>query len=223
MKEPALTPSIPSSPASVPSLRILYEDERLLVVDKPSGVCVIQPRRREAGLPLVEQVASYLGSKAWTVHRIDKGTSGVVLFAKDPETHRALSMAFEERRVAKTYLVLVEGVVLSGAEVRSSLKDRGSGRVSVHPQGKKAETRYEPLRRAGSGTLLEVRPLTGRRHQIRVHLYSIGHRIVGDPLYGKPRGDEGRMMLHAWKLELPEGIWGEARGFVAPPPPGFEP
>jgi tRNA pseudouridine32 synthase/23S rRNA pseudouridine746 synthase len=214
-------------------LSILYEDGRIIAVDKPSGSCVIQPRRREAGKPLVELVVEYLGAKAWTVHRIDKGTSGVVLFAKDAETHRELSKAFERREVKKTYLALVEGEVASRGVVRSPLKDRGSGRVSVHLQGKAAETRYEPLERQaysggalrpsgqGGKALLEVIPLTGRRHQVRVHLYSIGHRVVGDPLYGKKRGDEGRLMLHAWKLELPPGPWGEARQFTSPPPEGF--
>jgi len=169
----------------------------------------------------VELVAAHLGGKTWTVHRIDKGTSGLVLFARDADTHRALSLAFERREVRKTYLALVEGEVATGGVVKSPLKDRGSGRVSVHPQGKAAETRYEPRESREGRTLLEVRPLTGRRHQIRVHLYSMGHRIVGDPLYGKSRGDEGRMMLHAWKLTLPEGPWGDARVFEAPIPEGF--
>jgi tRNA pseudouridine32 synthase / 23S rRNA pseudouridine746 synthase len=203
------------------SFRIIYEDERLFVVDKASGVCVIQPRRRESGTPLVEQVASHLNAKAWTVHRIDRATSGLVLFAKDAEAHRELSKAFERREVEKTYLAMVEGDVASPGVVTSPLKDRGSGRVSVYPQGKSAETRFEPKGKSGSRTLLEVRPLTGRRHQIRVHLYSIGHRIVGDPLYGKPKGDEGRMLLHAWKLRISQGVWGEAREFTAPRPKEF--
>lgn len=204
-------------------IAVLHEDDRLLVVDKPSGLCVIQPRRREEGAPLVDLAASHLGGKAYTVHRIDRGTSGIVLFAKDAGTHRALSRAFESRKVKKTYLALVEGEVSGSGTVASPLKDRGSGRVSVHPDGKPAETRYRPLAREGSRTLLEVTPLTGRRHQIRVHLYSIGHRIVGDPLYGKPKGDEGRLRLHAWKLELPEGPWGMGREFVSPVPEGFGP
>jgi RluA family pseudouridine synthase len=205
-----------------PPLDILFEDERLVVVNKPPGWCVIQPRRREAGPPLVELVAERLGAKAFTVHRLDKGTSGVVLFARDAETHRALSMAFERREVGKTYLALVEGEVTAGGTVKAPLRDRGSGRVSVHPQGKASETRYEPLRRGRGRTLLRVSPLTGRRHQIRVHLHSIGHRVVGDPLYGRPRGDEGRMMLHAWRLSLPEGPWGPARMLESPVPDGFD-
>lgn len=209
-------------PELSPTLPILYEDERLLIVDKPSGLCVIQPRRREVGLPLVEQVAEYLHAKAWTVHRIDKGTSGIVLFARDADTHRALSMAFEKREVKKNYLALVEGEIQEAGVVRSPLKDRGSGRVSVHPQGKSSETVYHPLKRENGKTLLEVRPLTGRRHQIRVHLYSIGHRLVGDPLYGHPKGDEGRMMLHAWKLWIPSGLWGDGREFTAPVPSEFD-
>jgi len=202
-------------------MKILFEGDHLIVVDKPTGLCVIQPRHREAGPPLVELVSEHLGGKAWTVHRIDKGTSGVVLFAKDADAHRELSKAFEKREVEKTYLALVEGEIVAGGAVKSPLKDRGSGRVSVHPQGKPSETNYRPLRTDEKKTLLEVHPFSGRRHQIRVHLYSIGHRIVGDPLYGKAKGDEGRMMLHAWKLTLPGGIWGEACEFESPAPDGF--
>jgi len=162
-----------------------------------------------------------MGAKAYTVHRIDKGTSGVVLFAKDAGTHRALSMAFEDRRMGKTYLALVHGAMEGEGKIVAPLKDRGSGRVSVHPKGKPSGTRWKAVRREGERTLLEVSPLTGRRHQIRVHLYSVGHPVVGDPLYGEKRGEEGRMMLHAWKLRIPEGPWGGALDFTAPPPDGL--
>jgi len=152
-------------------------------------------------------VSNRIGVKTYVVHRIDRETSGVVLFAKNAETHRELSKAFELREVTKTYLALVEGQVTEAGVVRAPLKERGSGRVSVHPKGKSSETLYQPMQTDGKTTLLEVHPLTGRRHQIRVHLYSIGHPVMGDSLYGKDRpvGGVSRLMLHAARLVVPRG------------------
>src|SRR5579871_6023576 len=188
---------------------ILFENDDVIAVSKPAGQVVIPGRGDIPGSPLVTEVERYLGRKAFVVHRIDRGASGIVLFAKDPATHRHVSLQFEQRQVFKKYLVLVQGVVAMGDLIDQPLRAFGSGRMGIHPQGKESKTEYTVREVLQDATLLEVSPLTGRRHQIRVHLYSIGHPVMGDPLYGKERpvGGIPRLMLHAWKIEcdLPDG------------------
>lgn len=175
------------------------------------------PRR-----PLSVLVAEHLKAKIWVVHRLDAATSGVLVFAKDRESHRRLSSAFEGRTVAKTYLAAVLGTAEDGANTMP-LKTFGSGRVGPSPEGKPSETAWSVRERLRGATLLEVRPRTGRRHQIRVHLNAVGHPVLGDRRYGKDRpiGGAPRMMLHAWKLELPDAD-GSVLRLEAPPPPDFE-
>ena len=185
------------------SLSVLYEDDRLVAVAKPSGQLVI-PGRGVCGPTLREAVEAHLGAKAYVVHRLDLEASGVVVFAKDAATHRALCAAFETRKVHKIYLAWVLGAVDGDGRVAAPLAEFGSGRIGVREGGKPSRTVYRVLRRRGRDTLLEVEPETGRRHQIRVHLYSIGHPILGDSLYGKelPVGGEPRLMLHALRLRF---------------------
>jgi len=227
-------------------LQVVYEDGCLLAVDKPAGQLVIPGRGAEAGPVLVDAVSRHLGVKAFVVHRIDRETSGLVLFAKDAATHAALSKLFEKRRVRKSYLAVVSGTVPSAGRITAPIREFGSGRMGVDPRGKDAETKYRPLRTWGDppATLLEVEPRTGRRHQIRVHLYSIGHPVLGDSQYGRERpvggghgaavlgalpfssrgeGGRPRLMLHAYSLLLPpHALWGRRRlEFRAEPPPGF--
>lgn len=175
------------------------------------------PRR-----PLSLLVADYLKTKIWVVHRLDAATSGVIIFAKDRSTHRRLSLAFEGRTAAKTYLAAVLGEAPEG---RSDLplKTFGSGRVGPSTEGKASSTVWTVRERLRNATLLEVSPKTGRRHQIRVHLNAAGHPVLGDKRYGKDRpvGGAPRMMLHAWKLEVPNAD-GSALCLEAPPPPDFE-
>lgn len=207
-------------------LRIVYEDPCLLAADKPAGLLVIPGRGPESGPVLLDAVSRHIGAKAFVVHRIDRETSGLVLFAKDAATHAALSKLFEKRRVRKSYLAVVLGVVPAPGRIAAPIREFGSGRMGVDPRGKDAETRYRPLRTWGEPpvTLLEVEPRTGRRHQIRVHLYSIGHPVLGDAQYGRERpGGSARLMLHAHVLLLPpHALWGRKRlEFRAEPPPGF--
>lgn len=183
---------------------ILFEDDHLLAVSKPSGQVVIPGRGPLLGEPLQAELEHRCGKKIFVVHRLDRGASGLLLFAKDAPTHRSLSMQFERHEVRKSYLVLVQGCLETSGRVDQPLRAFGSGRMGIHAQGKASTTEYrvrEPLRGA---TLLEVTPQTGRRHQIRVHLYSIGHPVMGDPLYGKDRpvGGISRLMLHAASLEF---------------------
>ncbi len=186
------------------SLRIVHEDERVIAVDKPVGRLVIPARGKAEGSPLVDEVSKHLGGKAYVLHRIDRETSGLVLFAKDSSSHTALSKLFEARKIRKYYLALVQGRIDSDGRVQEPLREFGSGRVGIDSKGKASLTKYSVRESFKDASLLEVRPKTGRRHQIRVHLYSIGHPVLGDPLYGKDRpvGGAGRLMLHAWKLEF---------------------
>lgn len=208
-------------------LRIVYEDACLLAVDKPAGLLVIPGRGPEAGPVLLDAVTRHIGTKAFVVHRIDRETSGLVLFAKDAATHAALSRLFEKRRVRKSYLAVVSGAVAGPGRISAPIREFGSGRMGVDPRGKDAETKYRPLKTWGEPpvTLLAVEPRTGRRHQIRVHLYSIGHPVLGDPQYGpgRPGAAGARLMLHAHTLLIPpHALWGRRRlEFRAEPPSGF--
>jgi RluA family pseudouridine synthase len=193
----------------------------LIAVNKPSGQAVI-PGRGLAETPLVEQVSTHLGTKAFVVHRIDRETSGLVVFAKDAETHRQLSGLWEDREVRKTYQAWVLGTLKQAVGVfQGSIKEFGSGRMGVHPKGKPSQTRYRLVRTGPQGSLLEVEPLTGRKHQIRVHLYHAGHPVLGDSVYGeaRPVGGYSRLLLHAYRLEIP---WeGKTLTLQAEPPADF--
>jgi len=186
------------------AIHLLHEDAHLLAVSKPSGQVVIPGRGDLPGEPLVAELQKHAGGKVYVVHRLDRGASGIVLFAKNPKAHRFLSMQFENREVAKTYRVLAQGTLSEGGHVDQPLRAFGSGRMGVHPEGKPSSTEFAVREALNEATLLDVRPLTGRRHQIRVHLFFIGHPVMGDALYGKnrPVGGAPRLMLHAQSLEF---------------------
>ncbi len=203
------------------TIPILFETDTVLAVDKPPGLS----SNREAGSGgLTGALAAERGGLLLPVHRLDKEAGGVVLFAKTPEAHRFLNGAFELREVRKTYLALVHGRVMRRrGTVDKPIREFGSGRMGVDlARGKPSVTEYEVEEKFEAYTLLRVRPVTGRRHQIRVHLYSLGHPIAGDSRYGDPalRGRAPRLMLHALEIvfPLPEGGTGTA---TSPPPPSF--
>lgn len=186
------------------TIPLLYEDDDILAVDKPEGLAAI-PERHGQGGSLFELLCAERREKLYVVHRIDKETSGLILFARNPAAHRRINQQFETRAVDKTYLALVQGVIAADAVIDLPLRQFGSGRVAVDPErGKPSTTEFRVVERFRSHTLVEARPRTGRRHQIRVHLYHLGHPIAGDPLYGDQAGRQGfgRLMLHAWRLSL---------------------
>jgi len=188
--------------------QVIHEDAQLIVVDKPSGQVVIPGRGKDEGEPLVDQVTRHIGKKAFVVHRIDRETSGLVVFAKDAQTHQELSVLWEDRKVHKTYLALVQGVPSrEEGTLDQPLKVFGSGRMGVDRKGKPSRTHYRIKESYGRAALLEVEPETGRRHQIRVHLYHLGHPVLGDTLYGedRPVGGAPRLMLHASGVVIPWG------------------
>ena len=202
---------------------ILFENADFIAVNKPEGWAAI-PEQNPQEPSLFERLCAERGETLFIVHRIDKDTSGLILFARNTDAHRHLSMEFETRRARKVYLALVHGVIGGDwGRIDKPLARFGSGRVGVNAQhGKPSLTEYQVLRRLPAHTLLEAYPRTGRRHQIRVHLYSIGHPIVGDRLYGDRtiQGSYSRMMLHAKTLTIRPPS-GDELTLEAPAPESF--
>jgi RluA family pseudouridine synthase len=204
------------------TLPVLFDNGSLVAFDKPAGLSSIRGRG-DKGLSLHERMSQAEERPLFIAHRLDKDTSGVIVFARDADAHRRLNQLFEQRQVKKLYLAWVLGrPAEDSGTVEAPLREFGSGRAAVDPRGKPAVTRWKVLRREKDRSLLEVAPETGRRHQIRAHLYSIGHPVLGDRMYGSPRpvGGAPRLLLHARELLIP---WDgpEPLRILAPIPPDF--
>lgn len=202
-------------------IAVVHQDARLLVVNKPDGISSIP--ERDPGVPNVQKILeSARCERLFVVHRLDKEVSGLLLFARDADAHRALSMAFEERRVDKTYAAVAHGVIAEDSGViEKPIAQFGSGRMGVdEKRGKPSRTEFRVVRRRARHTEVEAHPITGRRHQLRVHFYSIGHPLVGDPRYGDPKEQArwGRLLLHSLRVKLPHPDGGECTFEVEPPP-----
>jgi 23S rRNA pseudouridine1911/1915/1917 synthase len=234
----------PAEPAAedIP-LRVLHEDAHLLVIDKPAGL-VVHPGAGTASGTLVNALLHHVRDlsgiggvlRPGIVHRLDKGTSGLIVVAKDDATHRALARQFAQRAVRKEYQAVVLGVPSRGqGEI-----DRRIGRDPVHrrrmavdaPRSRTARTSYAVRERLDGAALLDVRIHTGRTHQIRVHLASIGHPVAGDDLYGGRRASSSRRpeareallalprpALHASRLEFEHPATGVPVRADSPLPP----
>lgn len=170
------------------NIETLYEDDDLIIVNKPAGLLVI-PDRFNAEIPslvrLLETKAR--GEKRWVVHRLDRETSGVICFAKNEETHRYLSILFQEREVTKLYAGLVTGIVVpEEGTIEGAIIEHPAfpGKMLVAKKGKHAITDYKVVEQWPLYALLQFRIHTGRTHQIRVHMQYIGHPLVCDDLYG---------------------------------------
>lgn len=186
------------------NVRVLWENAWLWALAKPAGQDVIPGRGPETAPCLRDALARATARPVWVVHRLDRDTSGVVLFAKTADAHRFLSLEFENRRIEKEYLAAVRGPLdVPRGVLRQPLRAFGSGRMGVDPAGKPSETHFETLENWATGALLRVKPISGRRHQIRVHLNHAGHPVLGDPLYGpppRPIGGAPRLLLHAARI-----------------------
>ena len=223
--------ALDTSPEAIP-LDIIFEDEYLITLDKPAGM-VIHPAPGHSAGTLVNALLHHctdlsgIGGveRPGIVHRLDKDTSGLVIAAKTESAHKNLARQFKKREIRKEYLAIVKGNVK---------KDKGSvhasiGRHKVHRKkmdtralnGREAQTEYEVIHRSEGWSYLRLWPKTGRTHQIRVHLASIHHPIIGDRLYGgqSTQFKMAKQALHAHKLELKHPITGSNLSFCAPLPP----
>lgn len=232
-------------------LDIIYEDEKLIAVNKPAGLSV-HPSRKEPDGTLVDMLLEQYPELAQVgedpdrpgiVHRLDKDTSGLLVVAKTEEAFEGLKALFKGREVDKRYLAIVDGIIkeprgtikfpigrvgLKMGIVRPAPKGRGSPRRAGRPGSTKlrkqrdAMTQYIVRKRFSDATLVEMVPKTGRMHQIRVHMHSIGRPVLGDRLYGGGaiRERAPRQMLHAWRLSFT--LDGTEYDFETEPPDDFQ-
>lgn len=211
--------------ASSLTIPVLHEDAAIVVVSKPAGLLTVPGIGAANQDCLISRMRQQLGDgELRIVHRLDQHTSGVLVLARDAESHRRLSRAFEERRVSKRYVAIVAGVVDDdeGTIDLPLRKDmtRKSRHIVDHEHGKPALTTWRVLERRERITRLALVPITGRSHQLRVHLSAIDHPILGDDLYAPPEvvAQAPRLMLHAEELAFAHPTTGEAMTFASPPP-----
>ncbi|HEY3210029.1 MAG TPA: RluA family pseudouridine synthase [Actinomycetota bacterium] len=203
-------------------LPILYQDDHLLVLSKPSGMVTHPTASRRTGTLVNRLLAlgaslSRLGGedRPGIVHRLDAGTSGLMLVAKDDATHAALGEMFRRHEIDRRYLALVRGTIQRDRFLIEAALERRRARIRVGlVTGKGAATEVEVCERLGKSTLVEARPRTGRTHQIRVHLSAVGHPVLGDRAYGGG-GEEAtrlglsRPFLHSWRIAFDHPVTGE--------------
>ncbi len=228
------------APAPDIPLRIVYEDDDLLIVDKPAGLVVHPSPGHHDGDTLVNALLARAGGAEYggiagvarpgIVHRLDRDTSGLLMVAKHDAAQHSLMAQLKARRIRKTYQALVAGNVSAAVgriEAPIGRDPKHRTRMAVVPDGRPSVTGYRVRERFAGWTLLELDLVTGRTHQIRVHLDGIGHPVAGDPVYGtgtSRRGPDGleRLFLHAWRLELTSPSTGKLLRAEAPLPPELE-
>ena len=207
-------------------METLYSDEALIVVDKPSGLSVLPDGWEQDSSYLVQKLQEQFG-KIFIIHRLDKATSGIMVFARTAQAHRSLSSQFERHEARKIYRAIALGNprwdehiarhplrVNVGHKHRTMVDDKN---------GKPCETRFKVLRRFPEHVLLEAELMTGRTHQIRVHAYALGHPLLGDTLYSAPDTHLiARPALHAYSLTFTHPSTQELLKLSAPYPPDFE-
>jgi 23S rRNA pseudouridine1911/1915/1917 synthase len=232
---PAEEPAGPTA-EEIP-LQIVYEDDALLVIEKPAGMVVHPAPGHVTGTLVNALLGSYphlaeAGSaRPGIVHRLDRDTSGLILVAKNEKVQRALQRQFKNRQVHKAYLALLVGHLQPAwgrIEAAIGRDPRHRQRMAVQAGGREAVTEYHIRERfaqrigpvAGDYTLVEAEPITGRTHQVRVHFASIGYPIAGDPVYGhRHKGlPLGRQFLHAYRLEFSHPVTGQPLKFKSPFP-----
>lgn len=227
------------SPSPEIVLRVVYEDDDLLIVDKPAGL-VVHPAPGHAGGTLVNALLAHGDGSTWggiagvqrpgIVHRLDRDTSGLLMVARRDSAQASLMAQLKARRIKKTYQALVQGSVSAAVgriEAPIGRDPKHRTRMAVVPDGRASVTGYRVRERFPDWTLLDLDLVTGRTHQIRVHLDAIGHPVAGDPVYGtgtSRRGPEGldRLFLHAWRLELTSPSTGQLIRATAPLPAELE-
>jgi 23S rRNA pseudouridine1911/1915/1917 synthase len=236
----ALVMAAPRPRAEVVGFRVAFEDGHLVIIEKPAGVTSVPYERKDTGtaLDLVRDHWRRSGKRAtatplYTVHRLDKDTSGLLCFAKTRLAERALHEVFQRHTARREYVAVGHGAIPSRRIESSLVADRGDGiRGSTRRPGQagaqRAVTHVTAVRRLRAATLVRVRLETGRTHQIRIHLAEAGHPLVGETVYirdllraGAEPLPSPRLMLHAATLGLPHPVTGEAIDLRAAPPPDF--
>lgn len=220
MTEPAAT--------AVARITAVFEDSEFLVLEKPAGLLCV-PGRGPDKADCLSRRAEERWPGALVVHRLDQATSGLVVMARNPLAQRLLSAAFAQQRVEKRYQAIVQGHPLARVDSTDANGwstidlpiaadwERRPLRIIDHARGKASQTRWRTLGRCtGNATRLELAPLTGRTHQLRVHLAAIGHPILGDALYGNADSST-RMALHATRLAFEHPRTNERLQFASPP------
>lgn len=200
----------PYLPPPPESLTTLHVDEWIVVCDKPSGLLSVPGRGPEKAV-CASSILSERHGDVLIVHRLDMDTSGLMIFARTKAAQRALSMSFEKRRVEKTYEALVDGVIEADeGTINAAIAKHSLQRPLRHldPDGREAITHWRTLKREGSCTRVLLKPETGRSHQLRLHMASRGHPILGDVFYGEANSHE-RLCLHAKSLVFPHPDSGE--------------
>jgi 23S rRNA pseudouridine1911/1915/1917 synthase len=231
-REPQIT-KIEAQPEAM-DLEILFEDDDLLVINKPAGL-VVHPGAGHQTHTLVNALLAHcknlsgIGGKErpGIVHRLDKETSGALVIAKNDAAHRDLAKQFADRTIGKIYLALVAGTLRkSSGTIDAPIARHPVQRKKMsvaRRAGRSAKTEYRVLRSSGDASLVECTIHSGRTHQIRVHLHHLGHPVLGDKLYGGKRaGSFPRQMLHAWKLSFRHPRTGKTMNFTAPIPQDLE-
>jgi len=225
-------------------VEIIFEDDSIVIVNKPANFLAI-PDRYVSEKPNLVDFLKKRFNEIFVVHRLDKETSGIICYAKNAESHRQLSKQFEERTVEKIYKVLVEGKVHQESGIIDKPIARHvsiAGKMRIHNSGKPSITHYEVEKYIGDYTLLQANIKTGRTHQIRIHFASIGYPLMIDRMYGRQEAfflsslkqrkfnlgkDQeerplmSRTTLHSWKLTLNHPITGKKMEFEAPLPKDF--
>ncbi|MBI4192405.1 MAG: 23S rRNA pseudouridine(1911/1915/1917) synthase RluD [Betaproteobacteria bacterium] len=225
--DPAATAAAPEAIA----LDIIHEDATVLVIAKPTGL-VVHPGSGNWSGTLLNALLAHAPQlaalpRAGIVHRLDKDTSGLLVIAKTLEAQVSLVRQLQARTVKREYLALVHGRVARAGRIEAPIGRHPAQRtrMAIVARGKPAATHYEVLERFAHATLLRCRLETGRTHQIRVHLQSLGHPLIGDPVYGRNRRGEdavsagfSRQALHAERLEFQHPASGKTVAWQAPPP-----
>ena len=208
-------------------LKPIFQTEDFAIFDKPSGL-LVHPKNRETQHSLTDEVRALFGKEANITHRIDRETSGIVLCSKKKEAEIFFKKAFEEKKIKKGYLALVKGkmekeILIKAPILKNRKFQKIKLKVTIDEKGKYAETLIKPLKflEEKNATLIEAIPVTGRQHQIRVHMFHVKHPILGDPIYGTDfetaekylngelteeervkKTGANRIMLHAWWIEF---------------------
>lgn len=198
-------------------VKILYEDEAILFVDKPPHIVV--QRSHDQTEPVLYEIAAQYTSPLFLMQRLDRGTSGVLFFTKLAAVNAKVTRQFEQKRIEKLYLAIVEGSLAQRQTIHAPLARIGAIKFGVRDGGKTAVTHIDPIAHEQGGSVIGVHLETGRTHQIRVHLAAIGHPLAGDWLYGERNAE--RPMLHSQSIEMTHPLTNQRLRVEAPVPGDF--